>query len=95
MITHVVLFKLKDRSPENIGKTRDILAGLKDKVQVLKHLEVGTDVVRGERSYDIALVARFDTLDDLEAYRVHPAHQEVVEYIKTVKESTVAVDYES
>jgi hypothetical protein len=28
MINHVVLFKLKDRTPENIEKTRAVLAAL-------------------------------------------------------------------
>lgn len=32
MITHVVLFKLKDRSPRSIEKAKDVLMGLKGKV---------------------------------------------------------------
>jgi hypothetical protein len=31
----------------------------------------------------------------MEAYQVHPEHVKVLEYIKTVKESSVAIDYES
>jgi hypothetical protein len=58
-------------------------------------LEVGVDVVRGERSFDIALVARFDDLAGLEAYRSHPLHVEVADYIKGASESVVSVDYDS
>jgi stress responsive alpha/beta barrel protein len=94
MITHVVLFKLKDRTPESIEKAWAVLAGLKGKVPSLKGLEVGTDVIRSERSYDIALVARFEDLAGLDAYQNHPAHLEVVKYIAGVRESAVAVDYE-
>ncbi len=94
MITHVVVIKLKDRTPENIEKARAALAGLSGKIPVLRHFEVGADVLHGERSYDLALVARFDSLADLQAYQEHPVHQEVVKYMLTVRESIVSVDYE-
>ena len=95
MITHIVVFKLKEPSPENIRKTKEALEGLWGKVPQLKRLEVGTDVVRSARSYDIALVAGFSTLSELEAYRSHPAHLEVLERINKVRESSITVDYES
>jgi hypothetical protein len=90
-----VLFKLKDASPGNIEKTRNVLQGLDGKVPQLRHLEVGVDVIRSVRSYDIALVAKFDSLKDLDAYQKHPVHVRVAEYINSVKKSAFAVDYES
>jgi hypothetical protein len=90
-----VLFKLKDASPGNIEKTRNVLQGLDGKVPQLRRLEVGVDVIRSVRSYDIALVAKFDSLKDLDAYQKHPVHVKVAEYINSVKESAFAVDYES
>jgi len=95
MITHVVLFKLKDRSPGSIKKARDVLLSMKGKLPMLQHLEVGIDVVHSERSYDIALLTRFDSLPDLKAYQAHPVHIEAAKYIMEAKESSVAVDYES
>lgn len=95
MITHVVLFKLKDRSAESIEKARMVLSSLHGRVPVLRHLEVGSDVVRSERSYDIALIAKFDTLDDLDAYQSHPFHVEVASYMAGVRESACAVDFRS
>lgn len=95
MITHVVCFRLKERTPEAAGEVVRVLSGLRGRVPVLRSLSVGADVVRSPRSYDVALVATFDSLADLEAYQVHPAHQEVVRYMETVRESAVAVDYES
>ena len=95
MITHIVLFKLKDPSPENLEKTRAVLASLSGKIPQLRHLEVGADLLRTDRSYDLALVARFDSLEDLNAYQVHHEHQQVIKYMLSVRESAVAVDYES
>ncbi|ACL75694.1 Dabb family protein [Ruminiclostridium cellulolyticum] len=95
MFTHIVLFKLKDKSEETIQKTKDLLLGLKGQIPCLKFIEVGINVIHSERSYDLGLYAKFDSRADMEAYQVHPAHLEVVEYIKLVNESSIAVDYES
>lgn len=95
MITHIVLFKLKDSSPSNIEKTEDVLLGMKGRIPELRHLEVGIDVLRSERSYDLALVAKFDSLEELQAYQKHPVHVEVAKYMTSVRESAVAVDYQS
>jgi len=95
LVTHVVLFRLKDRSRKNIERARDVLLSLKDRIPVIRSFEVGADIIRSDRSYDLALVSKFDNLDDLEAYRIHPEHVNVVDYIAQVKESSIAVDYES
>lgn len=95
MITHVVLFKLKDRSPRSVEQARDLLVGMNGKIPQLRHLEVGTDVLHSERSYDIALITKFDSMDDLAAYQAHPVHVKVSEYIMSVKELSVVVDFES
>lgn len=95
MITHVVLFKFRDNRHEELKKTRDVLLALKGKIPQIRSIEVGMDVLRSQRSYDIALIAKFDNLADLNAYQVHPAHKVVVEYINERRESTVVVDYES
>jgi len=94
VITHIVLFKLKDRSPGNLEKTREVLASMSGKIPQLRHLEVGVDLLHTDRSFDLALVAKFDSLEDLNAYQVHHEHQQVIKYMLTVRESAVAVDYE-
>ncbi len=95
MITHVVLFKLKDQSARSFEKAKDVLLSLRGKVPQLRHLEVGTDILHSGRSFDIALITRFDSLEELQAYQAHPAHVEVAEYMTSVRESAVSVDYES
>ncbi len=95
MITHIVFFKLGDPTPEAISAVRDKLLGMRGNIPQLRHLEAGIDVIRSERSYDVALMTRFDSLDDLQAYQVHPLHAgEVIPYMKSVCSSIVAVDYE-
>jgi hypothetical protein len=96
MITHIVFFRLIDPAPENIAATRGILLGMNGKIPEIRHLEVGVDVIRSERSYDLAIVTRFDSLADLKAYQVHPCHaRDVVPYLKSVCSSIITVDFES
>ena len=94
MIRHIVFFKLKNRSPESVAEAADMLRSMEGKIEQVKTLEIGTDILRSERSFDIALTATVDTLDDLQAYTTHPVHQKIIEYINGVKEISLAVDYE-
>lgn len=95
MVTHIVFFKLADPTTANIAAVRDKLLSMQGKIDLLRHLEAGIDVIRSERSYDVALITRFDSLDDLQAYQVHPYHAgEVVPFMKANCSSVVAVDYE-
>jgi len=95
MLTHIVLIRLKDKSEESLQKMKETLLGLQGQIPFLRFIEVGTDIIHSERSYDVALYTKFDTLKDMEAYQIHPAHVKVSEYIQSVKESSVAIDYES
>lgn len=96
MITHIVFFKLVDPSEGNLDAVREMLLSMQGKIPQLLHLEVGIDLVRSARSYDMALITRFASLGDLEAYQVHPYHEgTVVPFIKTVALSSATVDYES
>lgn len=94
MITHIVFFKLAESSPEKVQAVQEVLLSMQGKIPQLLHLEVGVDLVRSDRSYDLALVTRFASLGDLQAYQIHPYHAEtVVPFIKSAALSSVTVDY--
>jgi Stress responsive A/B Barrel Domain len=96
MVTHIVLFKLKNNASDNIRQARKKLLSMEGNVEMLRHLEIGLDAVHSARSYDIALVTKFDTLADLQAYQVHPYHGgDVAPYMREVSEAVAVVDYES
>jgi hypothetical protein len=94
MLTHVVLFKLKERTAENISEVVSRLARLAESVPMVRDLEVGADVIRSARSYDVALIVKFDDRAAMEAYQVHPEHVPVLAFVREVCESVVAVDFE-
>lgn len=96
MITHVVFFKLTTPISEHIDLVHAKLLSMQGKIEQLRHLEAGRDLIHSERSYDVALITRFDNLEDLQAYQVHPYHAgEVVPLMKSLCSSILAVDYES
>ena len=96
MFTHIVLFKLHDNAPENLDTTRAILLSMQGKIPQLRDIEVGVDALRTDRSFDLALVTRFDSPRDYRAYRTHPYHVDpVLKHMHAVAEAAVVVDYES
>lgn len=94
-LTHIVLFRLKDNSPENMAEVRDELLSMRGQVPTMRKISVGYDIVRAKRSADIALITHFDDLAGMEAYQVHPVHKEIVTYMHEKASEAIAVDFES
>ena len=94
MIKHVVCFKLKDNSPEECLKAKEVLMSMKGNVPMLRDIEVGIDFLHSERSYDLHLEVLLDDEAALEAYQQDPYHCSVVKkHMHQVRESSVAVDW--
>jgi hypothetical protein len=92
---HIALFKLVHANTETVEEARKVLASLARKIPQFRHFEVGVNIFDSYRAYDLALVAKFDSLEDLQAYQRHPAYVEVVKYLQGVRKSVVTVDYET
>ncbi len=81
MFTHIVLFKLKESTLENVKFVEKTLLSMKGNIKQLKELEVGVDVLRSDRSYDIGIITRFDNKEDYLAYDVDEFHVEKVKKV--------------
>jgi len=98
MIKHVVMFKLKpsiadETRPDYLTRLKSELDALEEKIPEIKYFETGINVAKSERAYDVVLISEFESLETLEIYRLHPEHLKVVEFIKGICNSTIAVDY--
>jgi hypothetical protein len=94
MIVHIVMFTFKEENKaENIVKAKAMLEALVEKIEPLKSMEVGVDFNHSERAMDLSLYSTFDTVEGLNTYVYHPAHLEVVAFIKEVTEASKVVDY--
>ena len=94
-VVHIVMFRFKEQNKEaNIVRVKEMLEELPEKIPSLRSMEVGIDFLHSERSMDLVLTSTFDDREGLDAYRVHPAHVEVVNVIKEVTLESRVVDYE-
>jgi hypothetical protein len=93
VITHIVTIKLND--PGEAEACKALLDGLVGKVPSLRTMTVGVNVVESARAHTLGLIATFDDLDGLDAYQVHPAHQEVAGRLRSASSAIAPVDFES
>lgn len=99
MIKHIVMFKLKDadgRSEyENAAEAQKRFENV---IANVKELKKGKVVINSkeapESNYTISLLCDFESIADLNAYQVHPAHVEFGKFIGTVKTDRACIDYE-
>lgn len=98
MINHIVLFKMKNFPPEEkkavLEELKGLLEGLKGAINELLYIEVGINHELAAGNYDLALITHFKSLEDLNSYKVHPAHTVVVKRMGEVAETRAAVDFE-
>ena len=95
MVKHIVCFKLKDNSEEECNKARDVLMSMNGKVASALDIKVGVDFLHSERSYDIILEVTLENRKMLDVYQNDEYHCSVVKpHMHSVRESSVAVDYE-
>jgi hypothetical protein len=98
MIRHVVSWKLAAEDDaqraEQAAEVARRLNALDGVVPQLRSISAGANVAYPDTNWDVTLVADFDSIAELEAYQVHPAHEEVVAFVRSVVASRVAVDFE-
>mgnify|MGYP003325069557 FL=1 len=94
MVKHIVMFKLTEKTSKNMELATDSLRSLENKIETLKFIEIGTDFLESDRSYDIVLTAHFENQEGLKTYSSHENHLPVVKIMRSLCSSSVVVDYE-
>jgi hypothetical protein len=95
MIQHVVMINFRLGVPESARRrcvTR--LRELVDLVPGLANWRVGTNLTAMTRAWDMALTGEFATLEDMLAYRAHPAHLDAQKFVDTYAADTISVDFD-
>ena len=95
MLTHVVMFKLRDRSAGHVAHCKELLDGLPPLIPEIKRFDVGVNVIESPRSYDLVLVSEFDDEAALQRYQLHATHAEVQAYLRDQADAVAVVDYVS
>ncbi len=91
MMKHIVAWKMKEEvSAEQKVEMKARLEALQEKVKELIYIEIGITIT-GET---MSLVSTFASKEDLDIYQAHPAHQEVVAFVKPLVAERTVCDYE-
>ncbi len=99
MIKHIVMWKFKDYAEgatkqENILKVKEMLEALPKKIDFIREMQVNINVNPKEGMYDAVLISSFDSLEDVERYRVHPEHKKISSFVALIREGRASVDCE-
>lgn len=98
MIKHIVMWRIAEAAGDktaNALKLKQLLEGLNGRIPGLLKLEVGIDFSKEGESSDVVLYSEFESNAALQAYQVHPAHNEVISFVKSVRSERRVVDYEA
>lgn len=94
MIRHVVLFKLKAGvTPDELDRWLEMSRRAHARIGSVRAFSIGADLMHLPRSYDVAVVADFDSLDDVRTYAEHPEHLPVIELSRELSEHIASVDF--
>lgn len=99
MLTHIVLWKLKETAEgkskaENAKLIKKRLESLKSKIKEIKKIDVYINNLYEGSNYDVALYAEFKDKGALEKYTSHPEHKKVGDFVSKVRLERKAVDFE-
>ena len=98
MVKHIVLFKLKESltaeaKSEVANNFKNAIEALPASIPFIRKVFVGVNI-NGAEAWDICLESEFDSLDDVKAYAVHPAHVAAAGILKDAKADRACCDYE-
>lgn len=98
MIKHILFFRLKAYSLDDKNAILDEMERrfleLSSKIHEIKFLEVGKNFNKRDVAFDICLYTHFENRLSLDAYQIHPAHKELLNYLNTINREIAVVDYE-
>ncbi len=89
------MIKFSDESTKEdvSAKVKKMLEELPTQISELNRMEVGLNVNTKPSAFDLVLTSDFDDENGLNAYREHPEHQKVLDYLQSVMEKATVVDY--
>ena len=100
MVRHVVMFKFLSEADgrtkaENVAMTAERLRALPALIPAILHSEVHIGAAgAADANCDLLLVSDFESLDTLATYLVHPDHKAIGAFMRPLRESRAAVDFE-
>ena len=86
MVTSIIMFKLKEKTDENIAQLKEKLMGMKGGIVQLKDIKVKRNLRNGPSNFDAVMIAEYNSIKDFDEYVIHPVHVEVGKFILSLCE---------
>ena len=93
MIKHIVMWRFKEGTEEQMHRFLNGLKGLVGQIEVIRSFQVGV-LVNPHEIFHATLVCEFDNMDDLNSYATDPRHIAVASICREIALERVAVDFE-
>jgi hypothetical protein len=96
LLRHVVLFKFKNgTTTEQIRKIENGCCALPSKISYIYDFEWGKDISVDDRNqgFTHCFIVTFRSEQDRDKYLPHPAHQELVEFLRPHIDQMLVIDY--
>ena len=94
MITHVVMWRVKDPSQENLLQIKETLLSMQGKIPEMLSIKVGININSSEAAFDLVLINTFADRQALQIYQDHQEHVNVKSYLKNKTSDRAVVDFE-
>ena len=94
MVTSIIIFKLKEKTDENAAQIKEKLTGMKGKIAQLKDIKVKYNLRTSPSSFDVVMIAEYNSIEDFDEYAVHPVHVEAGNFILSLCEQISSILYE-
>ncbi|MCD8357392.1 MAG: Dabb family protein [Clostridia bacterium] len=93
MITHIVMWKFRDGTQAQAKQFLDGLQALDGVIPQIRYMETRLSCNEAN-TFNALLIVKFDSMEDLEAYKHDPRHLAAGKLHKELREDRAAMDYE-
>jgi len=94
VLQHYVFLKYRDGTTDrHIAAFCERMFALRDTIGEIQHLEIGRDELHDARSWDLALIMEFASVEALRAYQRHPDHVAVMAFNDPFVANVASVDF--
>lgn len=93
MIRHIVMWKFREGTDAQQEEFLTGLAALEGQIECIRAMSVRRSAAENA-AYDAALIAEFDTLEDVERYKNDPRHLAVAAICRDIRTERCAIDVE-
>ena len=89
------MFKFKPEIPkEEVDKAIEEVRDLKNKIPQIIEFFAGKNFSKHSQGFTHAIIVKFNSKEDIDAYRSHSDHKPVAEKLDQIEEDSIGIDFE-